>query len=143
MKADRVYRNARIYSVALDGTETRAEALAIRDGKFVYVGDEAGIAVWIGDHTEVIDCKGKSIIPGLADAHMHIAHAAKRYGSCSFSDIVPNPETDTPEGVLGQIQEKLKAYAEEHKDDPVIRGMGWDRAWFSGGLQGIRRGRAR
>ena len=42
--ADKVYRNAKIYSVALDGTETHAEALAIQDGKFVYVGDEAGVA---------------------------------------------------------------------------------------------------
>lgn len=37
--ADRIYRNAKIYSVALDGTETHAQALAIKDGKFVYVGD--------------------------------------------------------------------------------------------------------
>ena len=41
--ADRVYRNAKVYSVALDGTETHAEALAIADGKFAYVGDEAGV----------------------------------------------------------------------------------------------------
>ena len=34
--------------VAFDGTETHAEAVAIKDGKFVYVGDEAGIAGWIG-----------------------------------------------------------------------------------------------
>lgn len=68
---------------------------------------------------------------------MHIAHSAKKFGACSFSDIVPNPKTDTPESVLKQIQETLKAYAEEHKDDAVIRGLGWDRAWFSGGLQGI------
>lgn len=43
-KADKVYRNAKVYSVAMDGTETRAEAVAIKDGKFVYVGDEVGIA---------------------------------------------------------------------------------------------------
>ena len=135
--ADRVYRNAKIYSVALDGVETHAQALAIKDGKFAYVGDEAGVAEWIGDATEVIDCNGKSVIPGLGDAHMHIAHAAKKFGTCSFSDIVPNPRTDTPEGVLKQLQEKLKHYADEHKDVPVIRGLGWDRAWFSGGLQGI------
>ena len=139
MTADKVYRNAKVYSVALDGTETRAEALAIRDGKFVYVGDEAGAAEWIGDHTEVIDCSGRSIIPGLADAHMHLGNAGKKFGSCSFSDIVPNPAIDTPEGVLKRMQEKLKAYAEEHKDDPIIRGMGWDRSWFSGGLRGITR----
>ena len=135
--ADKIYRNAKIYSVALDGTETHAAALAIKDGKFVYVGDEVGVKDFIGDNTEVIDCGGKSVIPGLGDAHMHIAQAAKKFGTCSFSDIVPNPKTDTPEGVIKQIQEKLKAYVELHKDDAVIRGLGWNRTWFSGGLQGI------
>ena len=136
--ADKIYMNAKIYSVALDGAETHAEALAVKDGKFVYVGDNDGVKAWIGDSTEIIDCNGKSIIPGLGDAHMHLSNAAKKYGSCSFSDIVPNPETDTPENVLNQMQEKLKTYADEHKDTPVIRGIGWDRSWFSGGLQGIK-----
>ena len=73
--ADKVYKNAKVYSIALDGTETRAEAIAIKDGKFVYVGDEAGVAEWIGNTTEVIDCNGKSVIPGLGDAHLHNAHS--------------------------------------------------------------------
>lgn len=135
--ADKVYRNAKVYSVALDGTETHAEALVIKDGKFAYVGDETGATEWIGNTTEVIDCKGKSVIPGLGDAHLHNAQATLKYGTCSFSDIIPNPETDTPDGVVKLIQEKLKAYAEEHKNAPVIRGFGWDRMWFAGVLQGI------
>ncbi len=135
--ADKVYRNAKVYSVALDGIETHAEALAIKDGKFAYVGDETGVTEWIGDATEVIDCKGKSVIPGLGDAHLHHAQAVLKYGTCSFGDILPNPETDTPDGVVKQIREKLKAYAEEHKNAPVIRGFGWDRMWFAGVLQGI------
>lgn len=135
--ADKVYRNAKVYSVALDGTETHAEALVIKDGKFAYVGDETGATEWIGDATEVIDCKGKSVIPGLGDAHLHHAQATLKYGTCSFSDIIPNPETDTPDGVVKLIQEKLKTYAEEHKNAPVIRGFGWDRMWFAGALQGI------
>ena len=135
--ADRVYKNAKIYSVALDGTETHAEALAIKDGKFVYVGNEAGVQAWIGGGTEVVDCGGKSVIPGLGDGHMHLAHAAKKFGTCSFSSIVPNPQTDTPEGVVKQIQDLLAAYADAHRDDAVIRGLGWDRSWFGGSLQGI------
>ncbi|MBQ7577316.1 MAG: amidohydrolase family protein [Synergistaceae bacterium] len=135
--ADKVYRNAKIYSIAFDGTETHAEALAVKDGKFIYVGNESGLKSYIGDNTEIIDCNGKSIIPGLGDAHMHLAHAAKKFGTCSFGDIVPNPKTDTPESVLKQIQEKLRVYADEQKNTPVIRGLGWDRSWFSGGLQGI------
>ena len=135
--ADKVYRNAKVYSVALDGTETHAEALVIKDGKFAYVGDETGATEWIGNTTEVIDCKGKSVIPGLGDAHLHHAQAVLKYGTCSFSHIVPNPETDTPDGVVKLIQEKLRTYAEEHKNAPVIRGFGWDRMWFAGVLQGI------
>ena len=46
--ADKVYRNAKVYSIALDGKETHTEAVAIKDGKFVYVGDEAGL----GDQIE-------------------------------------------------------------------------------------------
>ena len=49
--ADRVYRNAKVYSIALDGTETHAQAVAIKDGKFVYVGDETGVKEWIGEST--------------------------------------------------------------------------------------------
>nr|MBQ6739464.1 hypothetical protein [Synergistaceae bacterium] len=130
--ADKVYRNAKVYSVKLDGSEIHAQAVAIKDGKFAYVGDDAGVAEWIGDSTEIIDCKGKSVIPGLGDAHMHLAHSAKKFGTCSFSSIVPNPKTDTPEGVIKQMQDILRAYAAEHKDAKVIRGLGWDRAWFSG-----------
>lgn len=97
--ANRVYRSAKVYSVALDGTEIHAQALAIKDGKFVYVGDEAGVEAWIGDSTETIDCNGKSVIPGLGDAHQHNAQAAMKLGTYSFSHIVPNPMTDTPESV--------------------------------------------
>lgn len=135
--ADKVYRNAKIYSVALDGTETHAQALAIKDGIFVYVGDEAGVEAWVGEATEVTDCKGASVIPGLTDAHMHLAHSAKKFGTCSFADIVPNPKTDTPEGVIRQIQDTIKAYADAHPTDAVVRGLGWDRSWFNGGIRGI------
>ncbi len=135
--ADRVYRNAKVYSIAMDGAETHAQAVAIKDGSFIYVGDEAGVEEHIGSATEVVDCKGKSVIPGLGDAHMHLAHAAKKFATCSFETIVPDPNKDTPEGVLKQLQEILKDYVEEHQDALVIRGLGWDRTWFSGGLQGI------
>ena len=135
--ADKVYKNAKVYSVALDGKEIHANALAIKDGKFTYVGNEEGVKAWIGESTEVIDCKGKSVIPGLVDAHLHIATSATKFGSCDLGSIVPDPDTDTPEKVIKKIQEKLKEFAESHKDDPVIHGLGWDRSWFSGAIKGI------
>ena len=46
-----------------------ATALAVKDGKFVYVGDEAGLSAFEG---EVTDLGGKFVLPGLIDSHVHI-----------------------------------------------------------------------
>ena len=134
--ADKVYKNAKVYSVLLNGNEVHAEAIAIKDGKFVYVGDNEKVNDYVGSSTEVIDCKGKSVIPGLTDAHLHIATAATKMGSCDLGSILPS-EDETPQTIIVKIQNKLKEFAEAHPNDKVIRGIGWDRTWFLGGLQGI------
>ncbi|MGB2908768.1 MAG: amidohydrolase, partial [Candidatus Aminicenantaceae bacterium] len=72
-QADRVFFNGNIYTV--DDEFSTATALAEKDGKFVYVGDDAGAKAHIGPLTFVTDLKGKTVIPGLHDAHVHI-----RYG---------------------------------------------------------------
>lgn len=75
MIADKVYSNAKVYSVKLDGEEIRAESVAVKDGKIVYVGTDEGAKEYIGGDTEVRDCMGNTILPGLSDAHMHICKA--------------------------------------------------------------------
>ncbi len=135
--ADRVFTNAKVYSIAFDGTETRAEAVAVKDGKFVFIGKGSDAKKWIGKDTQITDCKGGSLLPGFTDAHMHIAQSSKFYGGVGFSDIVPDIDKDTPEDVIKRMQKKLKDFAESHKDDPLIHGVGWDRSWFAGRLQGI------
>ena len=68
--ADRAYINATVYTV--DDGFTMASAVAIRDGRFVYVGDEAGLEAHVGSNTLVVDLDGRTILPGLHDAHAHI-----------------------------------------------------------------------
>lgn len=136
--ADKVYKNAKVYSVLLDGSEVHADAVAIKDGKIIYVGDNSQIDDYLGKSTEVIDCNGNSIIPGLTDAHLHIATAATKLGSCSLGTIIPD-ENDTPDTIVVKIQNELKSFADAHPNDTVIRGFGWDRMWFIGSLQGITR----
>lgn len=72
-EADRVYINGNIYRV--DEAFTTASAFAVKDGQFIYVGDEAGVQAHIGPLTFTFDLEGKTVIPGLHDAHAHI-----RYG---------------------------------------------------------------
>ena len=61
MKADQIIKNAKIFTA--DKDKMMASALAVKDGKFVYVGDEAGLSAYEG---EVTDLGGKFIMPGQA-----------------------------------------------------------------------------
>ena len=67
MKADQIIKNAKIYTA--DKDHPQASALAVKDGKFVYVGDEAGLSDFEG---EVTDLGGKFIMPGIIDTHCHV-----------------------------------------------------------------------
>lgn len=138
MRADRVFKNAKVYSVSLDNELTRAEAVAVTDGKIIYVGTDDGVAEYIGEGTQVTDCGGNTVLPGFGDAHMHFSWSAKKYAVADVADIA-DKEKDTPDDVINKIQTIIKNYAEEHKDYAVIQGIGWDRFWFIGGLQGITR----
>ena len=67
MKADQIIKNAKIFTA--DKDKPQASALAVKDGKFVYVGDEAGLSDYEG---EVTDLGGKFIMPGIIDNHVHV-----------------------------------------------------------------------
>ncbi len=67
MKADRIIKNAKIFTA--DKNQPQATALAVKDGKFIYVGDEAGLSAYEG---EVTDLGGRFIMPGIIDSHVHV-----------------------------------------------------------------------
>ncbi len=67
--ADLAYHNGYVYTV--DAKNTVQQALAILDGRIVYVGGDAGIDAYIGQHTHVVDLHGRMLMPGLVDGHMH------------------------------------------------------------------------
>ncbi|MGB2907259.1 MAG: amidohydrolase [Candidatus Aminicenantaceae bacterium] len=67
--ADLVLTNGKI--MTMDNALPEAEALAVRDGSIVAVGNSADIQAYVGEATEVIDLDGKLAIPGFIDAHVH------------------------------------------------------------------------
>ena len=73
-EADVVYKNGFVYTV--DGVRSRAQAFAVRDGKFLKIGSNDDMKVVTGKDTKVINLKGKMVMPGLVDTHIHAVRGA-------------------------------------------------------------------
>ncbi len=101
--ADLVVTGARIYTV--DGGHSMAEALAVRGGKFVYVGSSAGAKAYVGKGTRVENAGGKLILPGLFDSHIH-ATAIVQFDVCDLQ---------SGEKTLAQLAEFVRACIERYK----------------------------
>ncbi len=100
--ADTIYRNGYVYTV--DAADSVQQALAIRAGRIVYVGDNAGAAPLAGKHTRIIDLQGRMLMPGLVDAHMHPLSGGKRLLHCSL-DYAPL--------TVAQFQARIQACADK------------------------------
>jgi predicted amidohydrolase YtcJ len=67
--ADLVVTDARIYTA--DAHHSMAQALAVREGRIVYVGSEQNVRTFVGPKTQVERLGGRLVLPGLIDAHIH------------------------------------------------------------------------
>lgn len=114
--ADLVLAGGRVYTMA--GPE-RFEGLAVRQGKIVFVGSEEGARDWIGAGTRVVELKGKTVLPGFHDSHVHPVTGGIELGDCDLNGL------DTAEKVL----EKVRLCAKETPSG-WIRGGGWDLPLF-------------
>lgn len=75
--ADMVLYNGKVLTA--DDKFTIAEAVAIRDGKFMAVGNSDEIRRLAGPNTRRIDLKGRSVVPGFIDTHQHLHNYAMRW----------------------------------------------------------------
>src|SRR5436190_11998125 len=67
--ADLVITNANIRT--MDAKRTVAQSVAVLNGKIIAIGSDADTRSMIGKNTNVIDAKGKLVLPGFNDAHVH------------------------------------------------------------------------
>jgi len=111
--ADTVLLHARIYTV--NSQQPWAQALAIHDGKIVAVGTDREIAHYRGKHTTVLDAKGRLVLPGFTDCHAHFLD-----GSFTLQQVNLDDAT-----TIGEIVQRVKAYATAHPKDAWLLGRGW------------------
>jgi len=121
--AELVVTNATIFTA--DPDQPWAEALAIRDGRFVYVGDESGVQALIGKDTKQIDGEGNWVTPGFVDNHCHVvwmgslmALMTSLYGLDTLADVV----------------EEIRSYADSVPTLPFVMGIGWTLGQIPGGV---------
>ena len=101
MKADQIIKNAKIFTS--DKDRPLASALAVKDGRFVYVGDEAGLSAYEG---EVTDLSGKFVMPGIIDSHVHITMGA----GFENTDLGPYIECEGKQEILKFIAEHIRKH---------------------------------
>jgi len=61
----------------MDPERPQAEAVAIKKGRIVYVGDKAGAMTFKNSTSETIELKGRVALPGFVESHSHVAYAAR------------------------------------------------------------------
>ncbi len=118
--ADFVLMNGFIYTV--DSLDTETEAVAIRNGKFVYVGDNKAVRNYIGDKTKVVDLGGKMLLPGFIDAHCHPISSYRYFYELNLYGLRTIPE----------LQNAIKRYLGLNPDAGYIKGRGWSDTDFPG-----------
>ncbi|KPG82081.1 MULTISPECIES: amidohydrolase [Pseudomonas] len=77
MSADLILFNGQFHTV--DREKPLASAVAIKDGRFVAVGNDAAAMALKGSATQVVDMKGRCVIPGLNDSHLHLIRGGLNY----------------------------------------------------------------
>ncbi len=99
----------------MDADRSTVSAIAVKDDKIVYVGDDAGVEEYIGDSTEVVELAGEMVLPGFVDSHVHAVSGwiADMY-QCNLANVEA-----TEEAYLAAVKE----FADANPDLEVIIGQ--------------------
>ena len=112
--ADLIVSNARIWTV--NAQQPEAEALAIIGERIVAVGSDKQIATWRGPSTKVIDARGKRVLPGFNDAHLHFVQAGLQLDQVQLTDA-RSPE---------ELGARIAAQARKQREGEWVLGGDWD-----------------
>ena len=112
--ADAIYLKGIVITV--NDQQPTAEAVAVKDGKILAVGDRSKIESLKGDTTQIFDLQGKTLLPGFIDAHGHLFNV----GITSAVALL-NPPPDGAVDSIDKLVEALKAQINQ----PSTQALGW------------------
>jgi predicted amidohydrolase YtcJ len=108
----------------MDPARPWAEAIAVRGGRVIAVGSSAEVRAVVDASAEVVDAKGGTVLPGFQDAHCHPTTAGRERLHIDLSGIAE----------VADYLDRVRAYAESHREEDWLFGGGWSMASFPGGV---------
>ena len=116
--ADLILKNGAV--LTMDANRRQVTAVAVQDGKIVFVGSDAGAEAWRGSSTRVVDLRGQMVLPGLHDSHVHLTEGGFALLQCDLTGLT----------TVQQVLDKVASYAAEHPELTWIVGGGWEATLF-------------
>lgn len=107
--------------VTVNAAQPDAEALAVRDGKILAVGDRAAVEAAAGSGASVRDMGGQTILPGLIDGHGHFMLSTF---FSTMADLQPPPAGGVRD--IAELVARLETWSAANPDAPWILGFGYD-----------------
>jgi predicted amidohydrolase YtcJ len=118
LKADAIYHGGPIVTMVKDGE--RAEALAVKKGRILAMGPLKEVMAQKGSKTQMVDLKGKCLMPGFFDPHSHIVMQSVKF---STANLDPKPIGQA--GSIADIQRILREWIDNNKLKPGEWVIGW------------------
>jgi predicted amidohydrolase YtcJ len=118
MKADLILINGKI--ITMDNFNSVCEAIAIEKSYIAKIGTNHEVLQEAGNRTRIIDLRGKTVIPGLIDTHIHVADFGRFLNWMELKEA----------GSIKEVQESLKKRVRKTSEDKWIIGRGWDQNRF-------------
>jgi predicted amidohydrolase YtcJ len=111
--ADSVFINGNVYTV--NESHPRAEAIAVRAGRIIFVGSNKDAKSYQGKDTRVVDLKGNTVVPGLTDSHYHLSGVGAREITLNLEGV------SSLEDFLARVKERV----DRAKPGEWVTGRGW------------------
>jgi len=112
-RADIIFKNGNIYTA--NDKAPRAQAIAVKADRIVFVGSNADAQKYVGQNTRVVDLKGNTVVPGFTDSHQHLSGVGQREMTLNLEGTAS----------LEDFLAKVKARIDQAKPGEWVTGRGW------------------
>jgi len=119
MWAEMVLFNGKV--ITMNPSQPSAQAVAVKNGEILAVGLDTEIKPLIGEKTKIIDLRGRIVLPGFIDTHIHVTGFGRSLAPIDLRDV----------NSIEELQKRLAEQVQKLPKGRWITGRGWDQERFA------------